>query len=119
VVNSILGLVDSYERKIIEAINTNSFAKVENYLLKGSSLYNSQMKLVQSLNKQKINEKLIKYEVYAADYDYAKKEYRVFVIEEVAVKHPGKSYVNKQYSWYYTVKLDNTNNYKLSGIAKW
>lgn len=119
-VKSISGLMDSYEKKMIDAINGNSFSKVEGCLLKGSSLYSAQTKLVQSLNKQKIKEKLGTYEVYAVDYDYSKMEYKVFVLEETAIKYPGKAYVNKQFSWCYTAKYDDkSKSYKLSDIAKW
>jgi len=116
---SVESLMSSYEKNIIEAINNNNFSKVEAYLLKGSSLYNSQKKLIQSLNKQKIKEKLTKYEIYALDYDYEKAEYKVYVLEEVAIKYTGKNYVNKKYGWCYTVKADKSGTYKLSDIIKW
>ncbi len=118
-VKSIESLMSSYEKNIIEAINSNNFSKVEASLLKGSNLYNSQKKLVESLNKQKIKEKLTKYQIYAIDYDYAKEEYRVYVQEEIAIKYSGKDYVNKKFEWYYSVKADNSGKLLLSDINKW
>jgi hypothetical protein len=118
-IKSFESLMSSYEKNIIEAINNNNFSKVEGCLLKDSSLYNSQKKLVQSLNKQKIKEKLTKYEIYAISYDYTNNTYKFFVLEQVAVKYPGKDYVNKKYQWCYTAKADSSGNYKLSSIEKW
>jgi hypothetical protein len=51
-VKSIENLMSSYEKNIIEAVNSNSFSKVETSLLKNSSLYNSQKNLVSSLYKK-------------------------------------------------------------------
>jgi hypothetical protein len=117
---SLSNLVGSYENKIVEAININSFSKVEPYLLKGSTLYNSQVKLVQSLYKKGTREKLVSYEIKAIAYDDVKKEYRLFVSEVVGIKYTGKSYVNKSYDWCYTAKLDSTSkSYKLSDLVKW
>lgn len=118
-VKTIESLVSSYEKSIIEAINSNSFSKVEPYLLKNSNLYNSQKKLVPDLYKKNTKEKLIKYEIYAIDKNSNNNEYRVYVLEDIAIKYAGKDYVNKKYSWYYTVKVDNSGNYKLSDIYKW
>lgn len=118
-VKSIESLISSYEKNIIEAINNNSFPKVEACLLKNSNLYNSQKQLVPSLYKKNTKEKLIKYEIYAIDKDYDTGIYRVYVLEEVSIKYSGKNYVNKKYSWYYTVKADENGNYKLSDINKW
>ena len=110
-----------YESKIIDAINTNDFKKVEPTLLIGSSLYNSQKKLVKDLFKKGIKEKLVGYEIYAIGYSYSKKEYKVYLFEDVAIKYPPKTtYATKKYSWCYTVKLDEkTNSCKLSKIEKW
>ncbi len=110
----------AYESKIIDAVNTNDFKKVEPTLLKGSSLYDSQKKLVQDLFKKGIKEKLVGFEIYAIGYS-SKKEYKVYVSEDVAIKYPPKSsYTTKEFSWCYTVKADDkTGTYKLSSIEKW
>ena len=118
-IKALESLMSSYEKNMIDAINSNNFSKVESCLLKGSSLYNSQTKLVQSLNKQNIKEKLTKYEIYAITHVYNDDSYKVFVLEEVAVKYPGKNYVNKKYQWCYTVKADQSGAFKLSNIQKW
>ncbi len=119
VVKSIETLMDSYEKNMIEAINSNNFSKVEGCLLKGSNLYNSQKKLIPYLYKKNTKEKLTKYEIYAIDYDYENKQYRAYVLEEVAIKYSGKNYVNNKYSWCYTLKTDSEGNYKLTDIVKW
>jgi hypothetical protein len=118
-VKAIESLMSSYEKNMVEAINSNNYSKVEACLLKGSNLYNSQKKLIQSLNKQKINEKLTKYEIYAVDYDFTNDEYKVYVFEEIGIKYTNKTYVNKKFDWCYTVKADKSGNYKLSNIQIW
>jgi hypothetical protein len=118
-VKSIENVINFYEKNMIEAINSNNFSKVEGCLLKGSNLYDSQKKLVPYLFKKNTKEKLTKYEIYAIDYDYANKQYRAYVLEEVAIKYSGKNYVNNKYSWCYTLKADSSGNYKLTDIVKW
>ena len=118
-VKSIENVINSYEKNMIEAINSNNFSKVEGCLLKGSNLYNSQKKLIPYLYKKNTKEKLTKYEIYAIDYDYENKQYRAYVLEEIAIKNSGKNYVNNKYSWCYTLKADSTGNYKLTDIVKW
>ncbi|MDP4268171.1 MAG: WG repeat-containing protein, partial [Bacteroidota bacterium] len=49
VVNAISTCLGAYEKQMIDAINTNTFSKVESSLLTGSPLYTSQKKLVQNL----------------------------------------------------------------------
>jgi hypothetical protein len=113
--------IKSYEKMLIEAINSNDFKKVEPVLFKGSSLYNDQQKLVKNLNKQGIKEKLNSFEIFAIGYIEDRDEYRVYVIEDIGVLYPaGKDYVSKKFNWCYSVKLDrNTKSYKLSRIDKW
>lgn len=113
--------IKAYETKIIEAINTNDFKKVEQTLLANSSLYNSQMKLVKDLYRKGIKEKLAGYEIYAIVYSYSSKEYRVYVTEDITIKYPStKSYTTKKYNWCYTVIFDaKANTYKLTKIKKW
>ncbi|HEX9061256.1 MAG TPA: DUF3298 and DUF4163 domain-containing protein, partial [Clostridia bacterium] len=108
----------SYERNMIEAINSNDFKKVEANLLTGSSLYNDQKKLIGSLGKQGIKEKFNNADIYAVSYDDSKKEYKVFVYEDIAIKYSGKEFADKKFTWCYTVKEDN-GKYKLSNIDKW
>lgn len=118
-VKSIESVISFYEKNLIEAINTNKFSKVESCLLKGSNLYNSQKKLVPYLYNKNTKEKLNKYEIYAIDYDYDNNQYRVYVLEEIAIKYSGKDYVNKDYSWCYTIKIDSSGKYMLTDIVKW
>lgn len=117
--NQIENTINLYEQNIITAINNNTFSSVEPYLLKGSNLYNSQKKLVSSLYKKNTKEKLVKHEIYTIEKVDDSSTYRVFVLEEVAVKYSGKDYVNNNYSWCYTVKLDTDSKFKLSDIVKW
>lgn len=118
-VKSIESVMDFYEKNLIEAINSNNFSKVEGCLLKGSNLYNSQKKLVPYLYNKNTKEKLTKYEIYAIDYDYENKQYRAYVLEEIAIKYSGKNYVNNKYSWCYTLKADSSGKLKLTDIRKW
>lgn len=119
IIKSIESVMSSYEKNIIEAINSNNFTKVEGCLLKVSNLYNSQKKLVSDLYKKNTKEKLTKYEIYNIDNVYESNQYKAYVIEEVAVKYSGKSYVNKKFNWCYTIKVDSAGNYKLTDISKW
>lgn len=116
---SLENVIGSYEKNIIEAINTNKFSKVEGCLLNGSNLYNSQKKLVYNLYKKNTKEKLTKFDIYALTFDSTSNEYKAFVQEEVAIKYSGKSYVNKKFSWCYTIKADSAGNFKLTDICKW
>jgi len=118
-VKTLEALIAAYETGIVDAINQNSFKIVEACLLKGSSLYNSQKNLVSDLYKKNTGEKLINYEIYSIERDYVSGIYRIFVNEEIAVKYPGKNYVNKKYSWCYTAALDKNGDLKLDGIVKW
>ena len=118
-VKQIESLLGSYEQNIIKAINNNTFSAVEPYLLKGSSLYNSQKSLVSGLFKKNTKEKLNKYEIYAIEKVNDSELYRVYVLEDIAIKYAGKNYVNKKFSWYYMVSLDKDSKYKLTDIAKW
>ena len=118
-IKSIEDLMGLYEKNIIEAVNNNNFSKVEACLQKGSSLYNSQKKLVQNLYQKNTKEKLNKYEIYAVDYNHDKNEYMVYVTEQTAVKYQGKSFVNMKYQWCYSVKADDSGNFKLCNIQKW
>lgn len=118
-VQSIEKLMGNYEQSLITAVNNNSFAKVEPTLLPGSSLYYSQKKLVSDLYKRNIKEKLVNYQIYAIDKEYNSDVYKVYVNETAAIKYPNKNYVNKSFSWCYTVKPDKNGAYKLSDIVKW
>lgn len=119
IVSQIESLMGSYEQNIINAINSNTFWAVEPCLLKGSNLYNSQKKLVSDLSSKNTKEKLNKYEIYAVEKGDASNTYRVYVIEEVAVKYSGGDFVNNKYNWCYTVEPDEDSKYKLSDIVKW
>ena len=118
-VSQIESLMGSYEQNLISAVNNNTFSIVEPFLLKGSNLYNSQKKLVSNLFGKNIKEKLGKYEIYAIEKVDDSNTYRVYVLEEIAVKYSGKDFVNNKYSWCYIVKPDKDSKYKLSDIVKW
>ncbi|KNY29345.1 WG repeat-containing protein [Pseudobacteroides cellulosolvens] len=113
--------IKAYENKIIEAINTNDFKKVEPLLYKDSSLYNEQKALIKNLNKNGIKEKLVSFEIYAMGYLNNPDEVKVYVLEDIGIKYSTKkNYDSRKYSWCYTVKYDkSTKSYKLSKISKW
>ncbi len=118
-VSQIKSLMSSYEQNMISAINNNTFSTVEPCLLNGSNLYNSQKKLVPDLFSKNTKEKLNKYEIYAIEKVDDSNTYRVYVIEEVAVKYSGGDFVNNTYNWCYTIRPDEDSKYKLSDIVKW
>lgn len=118
-VKQIENTVGSYENGIINAINGNTFSSVEPYLLKGSTLYNSQKKLVSSLYSKNIREKLNGYEIYAIEQVKPASVYKVYAVEDIAVKYSGKNFTDNKYYWCYTVKIDKDMKYKLSDIVKW
>jgi len=113
--------IKAYENKIIEAINTNDFKKVEPVLYKDSSLYNEQKALVKNLSKNGIKEKLVNFEIYAMGYLNNTDEVKVYVLEDISIKYPSKkNYETNKYSWCYTLKYDtSTKSYKLCKISKW
>ncbi|MCX7711665.1 MAG: DUF3298 domain-containing protein, partial [Clostridia bacterium] len=109
-----------YEVSMIEAINKNDFAIVEPWLYTDSSLYDSQKKLVQSLNRQGIKEKLQGYKIEDIRSNEIGSAYRVYVTETVAIQYPGKDYVTKTFNWVYSVKdAYEKNRYQLTYIDKW
>jgi hypothetical protein len=118
---SIQNLIKSYESKIIDAVNTNDFKKVEPTLYKDSSLYNDQKNLVRNLYKKGIKEKLINFEIYGIGYSKNPDEVKVYVLEDIGIMYPPKkSYETQKFSWCYTAKYDkNTKTYKLTKISKW
>ena len=118
---SIENQIKAYENKLIEAINTNDFKKVEPLLYKDSSLYNEQKTLIKNLNKNGIKEKLVSFEIYGMGYLNNSDEVKVYVLEDIGIKYSTKkNYESRKYSWCYTLKYDkSTKSYKLSKISKW
>lgn len=113
--------IGNYEMKLVEAINSNDFKKVEPTLLKGSTLYTAQKKLVSDLFKKKIKEKLVDFEIFSVAYLSQLNEYHVYVLEDISIKYPNKkNYETKKFSWCYTVVKDQkTGSFTLSKIEKW
>jgi hypothetical protein len=118
---AIQNLIGTYEKKLIEAINTNDFKKVEPTLLKGSNLYTAQKKLVSDLFKKNTKEKLVDFEVYAIASSPENNQYHVYVLEDIGIKYSNKkNYETKKFSWCYTVvKDEKTGSFTLSNIEKW
>ncbi|HYF82986.1 MAG TPA: hypothetical protein VEB00_08170 [Clostridia bacterium] len=113
----VVDLINSYEISFVEAVNHNDFSLVEPYLAVGSSLYDSQKKLVHDLYIKGIKEKYVSHEIGFLYYD-SSSSYEVEVIETINIAYPGKGESNKDFQWIYTVnKIDN--KLKLSQIVKW
>lgn len=110
-------LVSNYEYSLIDAINANDFSLVEYMLLKGSSLYEAQKKLVANLNQKGISEELVDFEIKEIKYSEQKKEYYLTVREKInIIKKDGES--TNEYTWMYTVKQDEQGMFKFSEIKK-
>lgn len=109
-------LIRDYQRKLIEAINTNTFESVEPYLLPESSLYNAQKELVANLYSRNIKERFESAETY---YSYIEKDHlRVEVMEKVEVIMPGHGGRINEYHWYYTI-VNNDGKLLLSSLEEW
>jgi hypothetical protein len=108
--------VDTYEKKLIEAINSNNFSTVEPILTPGSELYNSQKALVENLAKKGITEELVSYEITDVKAGDKAGEYKATVKEKTTIKSPNSS-ETKDFNWVYTVVMNN-NAYTLSNIKQ-
>ncbi|OPZ91856.1 MAG: KWG Leptospira [Firmicutes bacterium ADurb.Bin419] len=118
--NALEKTMETYQQSLVEAINTNDFGKVEAVLEKDSALYNDQKALVANLSQQGIEKKLEGYEIYAINYDYETKEYKLYVIEKIGIKKPQESFETKQFEWCYTAKYDkDTDKCTLLKIEDW
>ncbi|HOJ79162.1 MAG TPA: hypothetical protein PL158_13865 [Bacillota bacterium] len=111
-------IMRNYQHLIVEAINSDDFSLVENLLVKGSNLYNSQKQLVRRLAEKQIKEKLIDFTIEEINYvdDLTVK---VYVYEKIGIKYPhNQDYRIKEYYWIYTVNIFD-GAYRLSEIEKW
>lgn len=112
-------VVRNYETLVVEAINNNDFSLIDNLLVPGSNLYNSQKKLVADLYNKKIQEKLVEFDL--KDIQKTDKEgiFKVFVSEKIGVKYPEKQeFETKEFNWIYTV-ISDKDRPGLSDIEKW
>lgn len=115
--SKIIELMKNYEEFLPQAINDNKFSLVESYLLEGSSLHESQKKLVANLFAQGIKERLVSHDVVRIDFQ-GKDQYKVLTVESIAINYPQKGEEIKEFHWIYTVnKIDN--NITLSNIEEW
>lgn len=113
----IVELIDNYEVKLVEAINSNDFSIVEPYLLEGSPLYKGQKKLVRDLFKKGVKEKHISHD-YGYTYIISEDSREVEVIERIKIMYPNKKVNIKDFQWIYSVKIEN-QSIKLSNIRRW
>lgn len=111
-------LMKNYEHGLINAINKNDFSQVEPYMVKNSSLYQSQKKLVSDLFSQGITENLLSYETGILYTQSDPTIFKLEVVEKVEIQYPQKGKVTKDFQWIYTINLMN-NDVKLSQIEKW
>jgi hypothetical protein len=110
-------LVRNYEDLLIGAINTGKFSMVESMLLKGSSLYDSQQKLVESLSQNGTTEELVEYEIKETRTDEKNKTVFLTVREVIKVKKKDGESTN-EYTWIYTVKQNEQGRFQFSDIRK-
>lgn len=114
--DQIQDLIGGYQKKLVEAINMNTFSSVEPFLLPGSSLYNSQKELVSKLSSRKIKERFVSSEIYG--YTIEKDRFRVEVSETVEVDYPNEAPRSNDYHWIYTVEQRDGKFY-LSQLEEW
>lgn len=113
-------LFSNYEKSIIEAINNNDLTVVEEFMVDGSNLYNSQKKLVKDLYTKNIQEKLVDYEIKDIETTGTEGEYKVYVNEKIGIKYSGKKdFVVKEFNWIYTVITAIDGRLRLTDIEKW
>lgn len=95
--NKILETINAYEHSMIDTINNNDFTLVEPWLIKDSSLYVSQKKLVTDLNQKKIKVRLENYTIEKIEELTDFHIVRVYVIENIAIQYPSKEYITEQF----------------------
>lgn len=110
--------IKNYENTIVDAINSNNFTAVEATLIKDSSLYKSQKALIANLNKQGIKEKLAGFSISKIQWNEDKSVCKVYVNETISIKYPEKEYVDKDFSYVYTLTYSSDNKLLLSDIGK-
>lgn len=111
-VNLAKRLMDQYEREMINAINKNSFSSVEQYLLPGSNLYQSQKNLVRDLYKENIREELMSYEIKSiSPIENQEGEFTLLVNESVKISYNAAKTSIKNFSWVYKAKKVNGKMY--------
>ncbi len=109
-----------YEIAMVSAINYNSFSTVEGELFEGSSLYQSQKKLVNSLYSRGVWEQYVDSKVEKVEETDVKGQYLVYVKEKITINYPDKGEVTKSYRYIYTVnEVPEKHQYQLSAIEKW
>lgn len=109
-------IVKKYEEGYVEAVSKGDFKIVEQYITPRSAFYDQQKKLVSSLSKQGITEKLIKYSLEKTE--YLKDKYRAYVVEKIEVSAPGKAKKANEYVWIYDINK-TTKGLKIGALAKW
>jgi len=88
-------------------------------LIPGSNLYQSQKNLVVNLNKQKIREKLLDYQVKDVQIGDHEGIYKVYVHEKIGIQYPDKPGLKVlEVDWIYTVETQ-WEKLGLSGSEKW
>lgn len=111
--------VSNYRGAFVDAVDTNNFNQLSNFLIPNSEIYNSQKKLVSELYEKGIKEEKIKvdikYSPRVLDYGI----YKVYVTETIGIKYPDKQdYEIKDFHWIYTVEASK-DNIGISNIEEW
>lgn len=107
----------NYEYALIDAINAGDFSLVEHMLLPGSSLYDEQKSLVESLHERGITEELIDYEILAADFD-ADNGVIQMTVREVVKVIKRDSVSESDNIWDYTVTQSEDGMFQFSDLRK-
>lgn len=98
----VTNLIAEYEKKFIEAVNSNNFNVLKNVLIPNSSLYKSQKALIPELNKKGIKEKLNKFKVEEIVLDLDG-NIVVTVSENIGISTNGGEYKDKDFLWSYKI----------------
>ncbi|WP_433745123.1 TcaA NTF2-like domain-containing protein [Falsibacillus pallidus] len=99
---NVYNTVLKYESAITDAINQGDFSIVEPYLLPDSTLYSSQIELVENLHNKGITETLNMFNIESIN----KVEEGIFaaeVYEEVQINYSNGKTENKNFKWTYTI----------------
>jgi hypothetical protein len=117
VYSQVKSLIKNYEETLIQAINNHSINLVKPFIIKDSSFYKSQVKLVDSLNSRGITEQLHSFEVLDIRSE-GTNEYKIYVSEDISINYPDKPEVRKQFLWIYTAII-NDSEIGLNNIEEW
>lgn len=115
--SNIHNLMGWYTDYLAEAVNTNNFKMVEDYLYPGSMIYNEQMSYIPKVYSQGIKESLMSFNILSYDLSDDYKSGTVNTEEVYKIYNNGNSSI-KTFNYTYTFKYnEKVGSYQLDSIS--